>query len=153
MDFPSACAFCGLGRFCGFFGGRFFVGKKVEVPKDCGEAEDQGHIGDIVDETIGHDLGRGTAFAAEDEGKNEIAEAGDIRSDERAEDGAFHAVVGHAFEAPNGEEGGGEEDARENPRGPDAGMLDPCDCRMHREELISGAGEIGRRNAILRAYV
>lgn len=64
IDFAGGRAFVGSG---GFFGGVFFAGEEIEVPKDCGQAENERHVGDIIDEAISHDFGSRAALAAENE--------------------------------------------------------------------------------------
>ena len=105
---------------------RLGAGEDVHAPENGRQADEQRHVGDVVDERVGHHFRAGPAFGAEHEGKNEVAHAGAVGHDEGAEDGAFDAALGHGFQPPDHQEGGGNEEAKETPRRHRAGAFHPC---------------------------
>ena len=116
----------------------FLLGwRKPHSPENCRQAEDERHVGDVVDERVDHHVRAGTAVAAEDEGEDEVAEAGAIRHDERAEYGALEALGAHRFEPPEHQERRDDEQRQEQPRCVRPLGFDPMDERVeHGREVI-----------------
>ena len=130
---PVDLMFLGVGLFVGLVLLRFGVGQHIHAPEDRRQADEQGHVRDVVDERVGHHFRAGTAFGAKHKGEDQVAHARAVGHDERAEDRALDAALGHRFEPPDHEQRGGDEEPKETPRRQGAGALHPF------QERIQGA--------------
>jgi hypothetical protein len=84
----------------------------------AGKSDAEGHVGQVVDEAIGHDgrlAGNGLPDDLVDE--DEIAESRTVGHDERAQDGSLHAALREVLEPPDHEQGRRQEKGDQHPRG------------------------------------
>jgi hypothetical protein len=88
---PPSSSICLWRRAAGGFG----------LPENGGQPDEQREIGDVVDERVGHHFRARAALLGDEEGEDEIPDAGTIRHDERAQHRALEPVRAHRFQPPD----------------------------------------------------
>ena len=118
-----------------------FPGREhVHAPENRRQADQQGHVGHVVDQRVDQHFLAGPAFGAEDKGEDQVAHARAIGHDQRAQHGAFDSALAHRLEPPDHQEGSDHEEAEEKPRRPRAGAFDPCNERFQGAQSGKGVG-------------
>jgi hypothetical protein len=83
-------------------------------PEDGGQADQQGHVRDVVDQGILDDhAGVEVLRSMGDEGEDEVADPRAVRHDERSQHGALHSPLAHQLQTPDHEQRAPHEQAHQ----------------------------------------
>ena len=82
-------------------------GQDVQTPDQGRQTDEQGQVGDIVDDAVFDDDCTAAALAAQGIGKHQIGKPGGVGHDQRAQHGAFEALALQYVEAVDHEHGAG----------------------------------------------
>lgn len=72
---------------------------EIEAPEQCWEGEEDGEVGDVVDETVGENRSGRLLARGDDDDEEEVSEAGAVGHHQRADGGAFETLAEQRLEA------------------------------------------------------
>ena len=102
----------------------------IHRPENRWQTDEQRHVGDIVDQRVGHHIRALAAGLAEDEGEDKIAHARAIWHHQRAEHRALKTARAHGLQPPDHQERRRQEQRHKQPRRKDTLGFNPMNERI-----------------------
>ena len=132
VELGAGIRFPGSGATRRRAGGLLARGPEAQAPAERGQGEDEGEIGDVVDQAVGQHLGGRSPARGDQSDEDQVTEPGAIRHDQRAQCRPLESMIEHRLQAPDHQQRRAEEKPEIGPDARQAGLLDRVRERIHR---------------------